>query len=69
MTYAYNAVGEVTSMTSGGVTTNYGYDADGELTSASSPGDSLQYAYDSRRQSNLGDRKRCRHELHLERRE
>ena len=34
MTYAYNAVGEVTSMATGGVTTTYGYDADGELTSA-----------------------------------
>ena len=46
MTYAYNAVGEVTSMTTGGVTTAYGYDADGELTSASSPGDTILYAYD-----------------------
>ncbi len=46
MTYAYNAVGEVTSMTTGGVTTTYGYDADGELTSASSPGDTILYAYD-----------------------
>ena len=46
MTYAYNAVGEVTSMTTGGVTTSYGYDADGELTSASSPGDTILYAYE-----------------------
>ena len=46
MTYAYNAVGEVTSMTTGGVTTAYEYDADGELTSASSLGDSIQYEYD-----------------------
>ena len=46
MTYAYDAVGEVTSMTTGGVTTTYGYDADGELTSASSPGDTILYAYD-----------------------
>ena len=37
MTYAYNAVGEVTAMTTGGVTTTYGYDADGELTSAPPP--------------------------------
>jgi YD repeat-containing protein len=46
MAYAYNAVGEVASMTTGGVTTTYGYDADGELTSASSPGDTILYAYD-----------------------
>jgi YD repeat-containing protein len=46
MTYAYNAVGEVTSMTSGGVTLAYGYDADGELVSASSPSDTILYAYD-----------------------
>ncbi len=46
MAYAYNAVGEVTSMATGGVTTAYGYDADGELVSASSPGDTIQYAYD-----------------------
>ncbi len=46
MTYAYSAVGEVTSMTSGGATTAYEYDADGELVSASSPGDTILYAYD-----------------------
>jgi RHS repeat-associated protein len=46
MAYAYNAVGEVTSMTTGGVTTAYEYDADGELVSASSPGDKTLYAYD-----------------------
>jgi YD repeat-containing protein len=45
--YAYNAVGEVTSMTTGGVTTAYGYDADGELVSALSPTDTILYAYDS----------------------
>ncbi len=46
MTYAYNVVGDVASMTSGDVTTTYGYDADGELTSASSPVDTIVYAYD-----------------------
>jgi RHS repeat-associated protein len=46
MTYAYSAVGEVTSTTTGGVTTAYQYDADGELISASSPGDTILYAYD-----------------------
>ena len=46
MTYAYSSVGEVTSQTTGSVTTNYAYDADGELTSAVAPGDSIQYAYD-----------------------
>ena len=46
MTYAYNAVGEVTSMTTGGITTAYEYDADRELVSASAPGDTILYAYD-----------------------
>jgi len=46
MTYVYDALGQVSSMTTGGVTTTYGYDADGELISASSPGDTIQYAYD-----------------------
>jgi RHS repeat-associated protein len=46
MMYTYNAVGEVISMTTGGVTTAYAYDADGELTSASSPGGAILYAYD-----------------------
>ncbi len=44
--YTYGALGQVASMTTGGVTTTYGYDADGELTSASSPGDTILYAYD-----------------------
>ncbi len=46
MAYAYNAVGEVSSMTTGGVTTDYAYDADGEVLSTSSPGDTILYAYD-----------------------
>jgi RHS repeat-associated protein len=44
--YTYDALGRVTSMTTGGVTTDYGYDADGELTSVAAPGESIQYAYD-----------------------
>ena len=44
--YAYDSVGQITSMATGGVATAYGYDADGELTSASSPGDTILYAYD-----------------------
>ena len=44
--YAYNAVGQVSSMAAGGVTTAYRYDGDGQLIAAVSPGESLQYAYD-----------------------
>jgi YD repeat-containing protein len=45
LTYGYNIVGEITSMTTAGTTTTYGYDADGELTSASSPGETILYVY------------------------
>ena len=45
-TYTYDALGRVTSMTTGGATTSYGYDADGELTSVNAPSQSIQYAYD-----------------------
>ena len=49
LTYTYGAVGQVATMTTGGVTTTYGYDADGELTSASSSGQARSfYAYDPR---------------------
>ena len=46
-TYAYNALGLITSMTTGGATTLYAYDADSELTSVTAPGESIQYAYDA----------------------
>ena len=46
MTYTYGAVGQVATMTTGGVTTTYGYDADGELASASSSEGTILYAYD-----------------------
>ena len=45
-TYAYDALGRVSSMIDGGGTTTYGYNADGELTSVSAPGQSVEYTYD-----------------------
>jgi RHS repeat-associated protein len=45
--YTYSVLGQVTSMTAGGVTTNYAYDAAGELTAVSLPGRSIQYQYDA----------------------